>query len=309
MLFRIDSTNENTYGFDFQSLTRPTEIATIKSIGIEHRNTENNYFWDCISRPDKDTFIFQYTLSGCGEIKIAGKIYSLPEGHAFMVAVPEDCQYYLPETSSDWKFVFITLHGIEAKKCWDYVNSYYGYVFKIPLKRTIIQQLIATYMGVIDGQFTDMYRVSHKAFEFLTYCYRHFETKFESTVITHPADIEKALTYIKENFAHPLNIDDISEYSGLSKSYLTKKFKRTTGSTPVNYLNEYRIEKGIYLLQHTQKTIKEISAEVGFNDPNYFCKVFRKKTGISPGLFQKTKATQHSLDFLITDDHGIIDLD
>jgi len=309
MLPRFDKTSENTYGFDFKNITRIDSIATLRSIGIETRNTADNYFWDCNSRTDTETFIFQYTLSGCGEVKISDKIHSLPKGYAFVVAVPEDSQYYLPASSDDWKFIFITLSGEEVRNCWEYINSDHGHVFKISQEKRIIQQLIATYIDVQNSQLLDVYRASHKAYEFLTYCYRHFETKVDSEIIKTPPDIKKTLHFIERNFAKPLNIDDISEHTGLSKSHLSRKFKSFTGYSPLNYLNKYRIEKAIYLLQHTPKTIKEISADVGIIDPNYFCKVFRKTTGISPNSLRKTKDSQHNFDFLITDDHGIIDLD
>jgi len=225
------------------------------------------------------------------------------------VAVPEDCLYYLPDSSNDWKFIFITLQGEEARKCWEYINSNYGHVFKISMKKMIIQQLFATYVDVLNNQLLDMYRVSHKAYGFLTYCYRHFETKFDSEIIKMPSDIKKALHFIEKNFSSPLNIDDISEHTGLSKSHLSRKFKSFTGYSPLSYLNKYRIEKSIYLLQHTSKSIKEISTEIGILDPNYFYKVFRKTTGISPNISRKAKDSQHSFDFLITDKHGLIDLD
>jgi len=309
MLSKFDETSENTYGFDFKNPTKLDHIATIKSIGIEHRKSESNYFWDCSSRVETDIFIFQYTLSGCGEIKIGEEVHTLPKDHAFLVTVPEDCQYYLPTSSDDWKFIFISLAGEEARSCWEYINSNHGYVFKISMGKKIIQQLIATYIDVQNSQLLDVYRVSHRAYEFLTFCYRHFETRVDAEKTELPSDIEKAVQFIEKNFATLLNIDDISEHTGLSKYHLSRKFKSFTGYSPLNYLNKYRIEQAIHLLQHTSKSIKEISADVGIIDPNYFCKVFRRTTGISPNSLRKTKASQHAFDFLITDNHGIIDLD
>jgi len=46
MLSKVDETSENTYGFEFQNPTKLDEIATIKVIGVEHRETKRNYFWD-----------------------------------------------------------------------------------------------------------------------------------------------------------------------------------------------------------------------------------------------------------------------
>jgi len=309
MLSKHDPTSKDTYGFDFKNPTKLDYIATIKAVGIEQRSQENGYFWDCRLREETNVFVFQYTLSGCGEIRINGKTHLLPEQHAFMIQIPENCQYYIPSSSNDWKFIFITLSGEEVKNCWNYINSTHGHVFQIALKKRIIQQLVATYTDVQNGQLLDIYQVSQKAYEFLSLCYRHFETRIDSLLLSTPPDVEKALHFIKENFTNNLNVDDISEQTGLSKSHLTRKFKNFTGYSPLNYLNKYRIEQASYLLQHTQKTVKEISADVGFTDSNYFCKAFRKMKGMSPNSLRKTKDSQQNLGFLITESHGIIDLD
>ncbi|MCL2559404.1 MAG: AraC family transcriptional regulator [Turicibacter sp.] len=309
MFLKEDQTTYNTYGLRFQEPTMLDQIATIRAIGCEHRKAEDNYYWDCRTRIDTETFIFQYTFSGCGELEINGTVYSLPENHAFIVAVPEDCHYYIPPSSEEWNFIFITLAGIEAQKCWEYINSQHGYVFEIPIESALIQRLITTYIRVVEGKITDAYRTSNKAYELLTYCYRHFENRSTPEITETPQAIKKAIDFIKENCAAVLNIEDIAEHVGLSKSYLNKKFKAYTSLSPISYLNKYRIEKSLYLLEHTQKTVKEIALEIGFSNPNYFCKVFRKATGISPGMFQKNKGLQDRFDFLVTEYYGTIELD
>ena len=308
MLLKFDDKGRNTYGFDFKDPSKLDCIATIKGIGVEHRTSNMGYFWDCNLRSERDIFIFQYTLSGCGEIKIQKKAHPLPEGCAFIISVPENCQYYLPASSSDWKFIFITLAGDEVRKCWEYINSTHGYVFEISDRKRIIQQMFSIYNDVQSGQLLDIYQVSQRAYEFLSLSYRHFETRVDSMLLKIPPDIINALQYIKENFTANLSIDDISEQTGLSKSHLSRKFKKFIGYPPLSYLNKYRIEQASYLLKHTSKTVKEISEEVGFVDPNYFCKAFRKITGTSPNSLRKTMDTHHSLSFLITDDHGMIEL-
>jgi len=308
MLLQLDETNKNTYGFEFATPSKLDEIATICVIGCECRKTVSQYYWDCNLRADTETFIFQYTFSGRGAISIKGEVQQLSEGMAFIVAVPEDCQYYLPPTSAEWQFIFITLGGVEAKKCWEYINQNFGYVFEISRESTLIQCLIATYAKVIKGEITDAYRVSNQAYEFITYCYQYFDNRCRFEVVKIPDDVTSAVDFIKENYALQLSIEEIADHVGLSKSYLNKKFKEHLQLPPLKYLNKYRIEKSLYLLQHTKKSVKEISGELGFLDPNYFCKVFRKTVGVAPGIFRKTQTSHHDFNTLITDQHGIIDL-
>ena len=308
MLAKVDITSKDTYGYNFKDPSKLDGIATIKNLGVEHRTSDMNYFWDCNLRNETNSFIFQYTLSGCGEIKIHDKIHPLPKDHAFIVSVPENCQYYIPASSSDWKFIFVTFAGDEVRKCWEYINSAHGYVFEISDRSGIIQQLFSIYDDVQSGQLLDIYQVSQRAYEFVSLSYRHFETRVDSMLLKIPPDIINALQYIKENFTKDLSIDDIAEQTGLSKSHLSRKFKRFIGYSPLNYLNKYRVEQASYLLNYTSKTVKEISQEVGFADSNYFCKAFRKITGTSPNSLRKTRSTQPSLNYLITDDHGMVEL-
>lgn len=310
MLFQLDENIKNSYEFRFQNPTELSLISTIHAIGIEPRIQEPGgfYYWDCQLHPDNETFIFQYTLEGVGEIRIKDKTYALPQGYVFMVSVPEDCEYYLPPSSTDWKFIFITLKGSVAKKCWEYINSHHGYVFEIPIEKRIIQRLLKTYIDVKEHRISNAYRASGEAYEFIAYCYQHFDEDHYLNKFKFSNEVTKAIDYIKNHYHLAIEVLDIAEHVGLSKSHFNKKFKQETGHPPLNYLNKYRIEKSAYLLQHTKKTVGEISAESGFADPNYFCKAFRKATGTSPNLFRKGRDESHLSDFLITDQYGVIDL-
>lgn len=85
-----------------------------------------------MQRDEKGKIIFQYTLSGMGEIDIARKIYPLPPGTAFFVDIPSRHRYYFPEKGEDWEFIFLTIYGDEAKRCFEFVKNKIGQVF--PLK-------------------------------------------------------------------------------------------------------------------------------------------------------------------------------
>ncbi|NRG35085.1 helix-turn-helix domain-containing protein, partial [Niallia circulans] len=75
-------------------------------------------------------------------------------------------------------------------------------------------------------------------------------------------------------------------------------FKKVLGITPIQYLTNIRIIKGAELLYQTKYSIEDISVQVGFANANYFTKVFRKSTGITPGEFRK-KNIRPSEDILL----------
>lgn len=94
-----------------------------------------------------------------------------------------------------------------------------------------------------------------------------------------------ALLYIHEHFREKLCIEDLAALNRVSNSYFSRAFHKVVGTTPMKYINALRINEATHLLE-TGKTIEEIAVEVGFNDPKYFSKVFKKSTGLSPSGYK-----------------------
>jgi two-component system response regulator YesN len=81
-------------------------------------------------------------------------------------------------------------------------------------------------------------------------------------------------------------LEEVAHHIGLSKYYLSKCFKQVTGENFIDFLTEVRMEKAKELLLQKEMTVAEICYAVGFADPNYFSRAFKKYTGISPKGFQ-----------------------
>ena len=108
-------------------------------------------------------------------------------------------------------------------------------------------------------------------------------------------DIKKVFRYIQEHIAENFSLDDAASFAGVSSFYLSKLFKEETGETFINYVTDRRLEKGRIMLCETELSIKEISAEIGYNDQNYFSRIFKNKFGISPTDFRNTNRNSESL--------------
>ena len=93
----------------------------------------------------------------------------------------------------------------------------------------------------------------------------------------------RVFKFIVDNAGNPeLKIDNISNEIGMSRSVLYNKVKATTGMTPVDFVRHIRIKKACEMLRKTDDTLASIAFAVGFTDPKYFSKVFKKETGIVP---------------------------
>lgn len=101
-------------------------------------------------------------------------------------------------------------------------------------------------------------------------------------------EILKALQYIQAHYSDPLTLPQIAHIAGLSPNYFSSLFKKEMGSSFLDYLNRYRIEKSMELLLNTSLKTYEIAWKCGFSDEGYFGKTFKKYTGKTPNEYKKT---------------------
>ena len=97
-----------------------------------------------------------------------------------------------------------------------------------------------------------------------------------------PTVAELAKKYVSENLSEKLSIKNLCDAVGCSKSTLTSAFKKSYGTTLVEYITDLRISRAEVLLKEGNMSISEISLAVGFSDQSYFSKVFSAKHGVSP---------------------------
>lgn len=99
--------------------------------------------------------------------------------------------------------------------------------------------------------------------------------------------LHKAKEYIEMHYSASLTLEQVAEYVELSPFYFSKLFKDRFGLTFIDYLTEIRITKAKAEIADPGKSLKEICYSVGYKDPNYFSRVFKKLTGLSPSDFRK----------------------
>jgi two-component system response regulator YesN len=97
---------------------------------------------------------------------------------------------------------------------------------------------------------------------------------------------EDVKNFIKENIETELELEKVANNFGLSVYYFSRTFKEVTGINYSEYVNKCRIDIAKELLSTGEMNVKEVCYKVGYNDPNYFSKVFKKYEGISPVNFK-----------------------
>ena len=108
------------------------------------------------------------------------------------------------------------------------------------------------------------------------------------------AKIKKVLAFMRQNYNSPLTLEQIAAIAGMSSKYFCYFFKEMTQKSPINYLNNYRVERAARKLLATDMPVTEIAYNCGFNDLSYFIKTFKATKGITPYKFRKNNEKEHS---------------
>ena len=99
--------------------------------------------------------------------------------------------------------------------------------------------------------------------------------------------IKRAKEYIRLNYNTVITLEEICAYIPVSKSYFCCLFKKETGESIWEYLTRFRIEKAKEFIYHTDMKNYEISYKVGYENPSYFAKTFKKITGATPHVYRE----------------------
>lgn len=100
--------------------------------------------------------------------------------------------------------------------------------------------------------------------------------------------IDRAKAYIRRRFAEELSLEDVAEHVHLNPFYFSKVFKQHVGETFIDFLTGLRIDRAKELIEEGRLSLKEICYEVGYKDPNYFSRVFKKVTGVAPSEYRSS---------------------
>lgn len=109
-------------------------------------------------------------------------------------------------------------------------------------------------------------------------------------IVTDHQEINKILEYIKTQFDQAITLKSMARYVAMDEHYVSSLFKKKTGKNFIDYLHDIRIENAKHYLNHTEMSVNEIGQRVGFVYDNYFIKIFKRQTGMTPSQFRNLGA-------------------
>ncbi len=252
----------------------PVELT---SIGKEFR-IGPEYYYDNIERT-MTGYLFQYTLSGSGVLYIGDTKKIVNKGQAAFIPIPSDTKYCCNvDKNEPWEFIFIHMKGDGLDEYCKKITDKHGYVVNADIDSVPIKFLFDISNQTQNGHISNFNSASRLAFEFITKLYDYY---FDNSEIYSKRNRE-IIALMETSFNKLDGISAIADKFQISPSHLTREFVAEVGITPVKYLTKVRILHAKNLLQKTDKTVSEIAIECGYEQTNYFCKIFKSIVGQTP---------------------------
>ncbi|MGN0247144.1 MAG: AraC family transcriptional regulator [Lachnospiraceae bacterium] len=155
--------------------------------------------------------------------------------------------------------------------------------------QTVIDQILSIFYAVMEKEPCFELTSQSLFFSLWSTLYEHSIAKngFDFADTDPMSPLKKMMSYIHNHFQEPITLQDIAEAGMMCQSKCCRLFKENLRQSPIAYLQNYRIQHGIYLLEHTDMNITEIALECGFHGASYFTETFRKINGIPPKEYRR----------------------
>lgn len=211
-----------------------------------------------------------YMESGDFDVDYNGIMHHLNQG--FVLYPPNAPQMYIdyPETKRIW--VHFTGRNIEEIMKDAHLDCGVYDISHSPIIQNLLLQLIAEY---------NQTKTVSSANGLLLYILYMLGKQINNSNTTNDY-LQNAITYITSNYTKEIHIKELASACNLSQSHFMYLFKEELGMSPLTYQQTLRIKDTMSALISTKQSITEIAAQVGYQDPLYFSRVFKKIVGVSP---------------------------
>jgi AraC-like DNA-binding protein len=234
-----------------------------------------------------DYYLLHHIETGSGIFTVAGKPYRLGPGDSFFIE-PGKLVSYEADPADPWDYRWLAFQGNKAAA---YIRSL-GITSKHPVVHAGESSLkVQEFFDRIKAAFQDRSPGSHLA---ASGCLLLLLAEYAA--VLQPQDgppsesattggeiVQRSIQYLTAHYAEPITMELMADTLGYNRAYLSTLFKKHTGLAPVTFLLKHRIDKARLLIRERQElTIEQIASSVGFQDPLYFSKQFKRFYQTSP---------------------------
>jgi len=235
-----------------------------------------------------ENFLF-YCVDGAGWYQIGDKRSEVGPNQFFVL--PQNVEHaYASTEDNPWTIYWIHFGG-ESLPQFNGLHAVQKHFKPFYVKNS----------GEIIMMFSRMYKALELGYStdnliFANLCLPHFLSLFiynsKNTTVSPPDKldvVDSAILYMQEHINENISLQDLSSHYNYSASRFSSLFKQKTGYAPIDYFIQMKMQKASQQLDFSSSSVKDIALSMGFDDPYYFSKRFRKIIGLSPKQYRSQK--------------------
>ncbi len=270
----------NSFAKNYPLICRITSLevsSDISVVEIGYNRTPADFY----QKMKRDTYILHYIESGKGTFMDT----PFDKSNGYLV-VPKENEIIISDSEEPYESYWIMFRGTNAAKVISLLNLSHNCVFPFKHNRECISIIKeALFRENYANDYEESYTLQSVFYKLLAI---HTKDSIDEKNML-PSVAQKVAYLIEKSYFTSITISDIAKNFHISRNYLYTLFKQEYGMSPQDYLISYRIEKAKKLLKKNQSnfSIKEIASAVGIDNPLYFSRLFKNRTGTSPSKYKK----------------------
>lgn len=227
--------------------------------------------------------ILIYCYKGEGIIEVGGRVVALQANTYYIIPPGVPHSYYALE-ANPWSIYWVHFTGAQAVHFYNKFASRFAESAPLLSLEERRLSLFDSLISVMESGYSEAnleYANLSLTQLFNAFLYDRFFTE-AGKHLSENNTVEAAIEYMKKHLDTALKIDDVAAHFSYSPSHFFTLFKKRTGYSPIHYFNYLKIQKACQYLSFTTMSVKEISFALGFNDPLYFSRLFKKIMSTPP---------------------------
>lgn len=236
-------------------------------------------------------FLIIWVLSGRGFAQTEGEQVEVSPGH-LLTFMPGRAHTYGSDKQEPWDILWLHFQGRLAREFLRRIRRHGGMRVEIGFDADVYDRWVELVVARAVGGPGSELRANTALCGLLGLILSRLERK---ALVPHeteynPLDAQHLQNYIHHHLAEPLTSATLARQANLSTSHFTRVFKKRFSVSPIYYVIQKRVALACSLLTETSMTLSEISRRVGYDDPYYFSRLFKKQTGVCPTGYRATAA-------------------
>jgi AraC-like DNA-binding protein/mannose-6-phosphate isomerase-like protein (cupin superfamily) len=259
----------------------PEDKSTIRLLNVTFSKYEDD--WPSLMHSHFFTELF-YVKDGSGEFHVDGTSFPIRKDDLVIIN-PDNPHTEVSSSSSPLEYFSLGVEGLR----FTFANEQESMVFHCVEQKNNLLFYFTSMLHELEQKQDGYQEICKDMLDILIIqLHRITNSAFEVKVSQRPnRECEKIKRYIDSNYQDNITLDTLAQMAHLNKYYFVHTFTKCYGMSPINYLNEKRIEVSKELLASTDHCIADVAQLSGFASQSYFSQSFKKSCGVTAGVYRK----------------------